>query len=295
VDLVPLKTCTYDCIYCQLGRTTRRTVERREWVPLDAVLDELKAKLVLDPDTITLSGSGEPTLYSRLEELIEGIRRMTDIPVAVLTNGSLLWESEVRRQLGQASLVMPSLDAGCARQFQDVNRPHPSLSFEKMLDGLISFREEFTGDYRLEVCLLHGYTDTECEVRGIAECSRRIRPHRVQLNTATRPTAEDLALRVDAERLVELAACFDPEAEVIAGRLDSGAKGAVRTVSADVLDLIRRRPCTLEDIATGLGIHRHEVVKHLEELQTRGVLETKFLRGAFVYRGRQDSPPSGDG
>jgi len=107
VDLVPFKTCTYDCIYCQLGRTTNKTAERREWVPLNEVLAELQDKLATKPDYITLSGSGEPTLYSRLDDLIDRIRSMTDVPVAVLTNGSLLWQKEVRRQLMDAHLVIP--------------------------------------------------------------------------------------------------------------------------------------------------------------------------------------------
>ena len=111
VDLVPLKTCSYDCIYCQLGNTTCRTTERKEWVPLDDVVLELKDRLSARPDYITLSGSGEPTLYSRGGELIDRIKAMTDVPVAVLTNGSLLWQKEVRKQLMKADLVIPSLDA----------------------------------------------------------------------------------------------------------------------------------------------------------------------------------------
>ena len=123
IDLVPHKTCSYDCIYCQLGRTTCKTIERKEWVPLDAVVAELETKLSPRPDYVTLSGSGEPTLYSRLDELIDRIKHLTDIPVAVLTNGSLLWQEVVQQQLAAADLVMPSLDAGNATAFHLVNRP----------------------------------------------------------------------------------------------------------------------------------------------------------------------------
>ncbi len=151
VDLVPFKTCSYDCIYCQLGRTTNQTVERREWVPLDAVLAELRGKLASQPDYITLSGSGEPTLYSRLDELIDGIRAMTEVPIAVLTNGSLLWQPEVRSKLLRAHLVIPSLDAGDERTFQAIDRPHGTISFKRMLWGLIDFRREYQGQYWLEV------------------------------------------------------------------------------------------------------------------------------------------------
>ncbi|HBO43222.1 MAG TPA: radical SAM protein, partial [Planctomycetaceae bacterium] len=149
VDLVPFKTCSYDCIYCQLGPTNCRTVERREWVPLNDVLRELKSKLNPPPDYITLSGSGEPTLYSRLDELINRIKDMSDVPVAVLTNGSLLWRDDVRRQLAAADLVMPSLDAGNPATFELVNRPHEAIAFEQMLSGLIAFRQSYRGRFWL--------------------------------------------------------------------------------------------------------------------------------------------------
>ncbi len=158
VDLVPFKTCSYDCIYCQVGRTTNQTIERKEWVPMDAVLDELKVKLACRPDYVTLSGSGEPTLHSRLGETIEHIQAMSDVPVAVLTNGSLLWQKEVREELALADAVLPSLDAGNGLKFAFINRPHPCLTFERMVEGLIAFRDEFPGQYWLEVFLLGGYT-----------------------------------------------------------------------------------------------------------------------------------------
>jgi len=286
VDLVPFKTCSYDCIYCQLGRTTRKTVERREWVPLEGVLAELKGALATRPDIITLSGSGEPTLYSRLDELIDGIRAMTDIPVAVLTNGSLLWQADLRRQLRHAHLVVPSLDAGHAGLFQAVNRPEKSLAFDRMLDGLIAFREEYDGAYWLEVLLLAGHTGIEGEVDRLAECVRRIRPDRVQVNTVSRPGAEEYARRVEPERLAELARRFDPPGEVIASFHDRGAEDGVSGGLDSVLALIRRRPCVLADIAAALGMHRNEVVKYLGELDATGLLEKRSSADGVFYLAR---------
>jgi len=286
VDLVPFKTCSYDCIYCQLGRTTNKTVERREWVPLDAVLAELKAKLTTRPDYITLSGSGEPTLYSQLDELIDRIRSMTDVPVAVLTNGSLLWQEEVRRQIMDAHLVIPSLDAGHAGMFQAVNRPHESISFDRMLQGLIDFREEYYGKYWLEVFLLAGHSAVESEARQIVDCIRRIKPDRVQLNTATRPTAEDYAVMVDRRRLADLAARFDPPAEVIADYRGVQAQGDFKASRDSVLEMTQRRPCSLEDIADGLCMHRNEVIKYIEELDARGLLEKRYSGRKLFYSGK---------
>jgi len=287
VDLVPFKTCTYDCIYCQLGRTTHKTVERREWVPLKDVLAQLREKLATEPDCITLSGSGEPTLYSRLDELISGIRSLTDIPVAVLTNGSLLWETEVRRQLMNAHRVIPSLDAGNSAMFHVVNRPHESISFEKMLDGLTAFRQEYKGDYWLEVFFLAGHTAVESEARQIIDCVRQIKPDRVQLNTATRPTSENYAHRVEPQFLAKLAAWFDPPAEVIADYRGVHGRGNFQTSEQGVLDMIRRRPCSIEDIAHGLAMHRNEVLKYVEHLGVKGLIETKISGGKVFYCGRR--------
>ena len=286
VDLVPFKTCPYDCIYCQLGRTTNKTIERRPWVPLEAVLAELKEKLAAKPDYITLSGSGEPTLFSRLDELIAGIRSMTDIPVAVLTNGSLLWQKEVRRQLMDAHLVIPSLDAGHSSMFQAVNRPHESISFGAMLEGLIAFREEYRGGYWLEVFLLSGHTAVDREISRIAECVRRIKPDCVQLNTATRPTAENYAVMVDRMRMVDLAARFDPPAEVIADYRGVHAQSDFKAGRNSVLEMIQRRPCSLEDIADGLNMHRNEAIKYVEELDAEGWLEKRSSGGKRFYRGK---------
>jgi len=287
VDLVPFKTCTYDCIYCQLGRTTNKTVERRQWAPLDDVLAELNDKLTLNPDYITLSGSGEPTLHSRLGELIDRVRSMTDIPVAVLTNGSLLWQKEVRRQLLDAQLVIPSLDAGHGGMFRAVNRPHEGISFERMLEGLIAFRHECRGKYWLEVFLLAGHTAVEGEVRKLADQVARIKPDRVQLNTATRPTAEDYAVMVDPDRMAHLAARFAPPAEVIADYRGIHAENDFKVGREMVLEMIRRRPCRLGDIADGLGMHRNEVIKHIEELEAGGWIEKRASGGGLFYRGKQ--------
>ncbi len=216
VDLVPFKTCTYDCVYCQLGPTTCKTIQRKEWVPRELVLHELEEKLCSQPDYITLSGSGEPTLYSPLDKLIEGIRTLTDLPLAVLTNGSLLGHWEVRRALSLADLVIPSLDAGDDATFQLVNRPHEGISFERMLAGLVSFRRRFRKQYWLEVFLLSGYTDSEQQLTELRRCVDLIEPDRVQLNTVTRPPAENCAIAVPRTRLDEIAATFSPHAEVIA-------------------------------------------------------------------------------
>jgi wyosine [tRNA(Phe)-imidazoG37] synthetase (radical SAM superfamily) len=284
VDLVPFKTCSYDCLYCQLGLTTRKTAERREWIPLDQVLSELAEKLPAKPDWITLSGSGEPTLYSRLDELIGGIHKISDVPVAVLTNGSLLGQPDVRAQLAQADLVIPSLDAGSPAVFETINRPAPEIDFEAMLNGLILFREEFAKPIWLEILLLEGINSSREAVRDLIDCAGRIAPDRIQLNTATRPPADPRAAAVSKERLQQIARQFNPAAEVIADYRGIHAQTDFQNLKNSVLELLDRRPCTLDDIAAGLGIHRNEAVKYIEELQTAGRLSTAATGSRLYYQ-----------
>jgi wyosine [tRNA(Phe)-imidazoG37] synthetase (radical SAM superfamily) len=265
VDLVPFKTCPYDCIYCQLGATTHKTDQRQTLAPLNLILDELRDKIAAQPDYITLGGSGEPTLYQDLGPLIRAIKAFTDIPVAVLTNGSLLWRQELRSSLLQADLVVPSLDAGSEATFQAVNRPVDGLAFETMLEGLIAFRDEFRGAYWLEIFLLAGYTDHEEEVLKMAACARRIRPDRIQLNTVSRPPTESFAEPVPPDRMAYFAGLFQPEAEVIAEYPDS-APSEGQAGRDEVLDLVRRHPATAADAAAGLGIPLNDAEALLENL-----------------------------
>ncbi len=284
VDLVPFKTCTYDCIYCQLGRTTHKTMQRKEWVPMDIIIAQLKAKLSTKPDYITLSGSGEPTLFSRLEDLISRIKDITDIPVAVLTNGSLLWLPEVRKALKAADLVVPSLDAGSSQIFQYVNRPHGDIMFSKMVEGLVKFRDEYTGKYWLEVFLLAGITTTEMEIHRMKTCINSIGPDKVQVNTVTRPPAEGFAEPVPQKQLQTITEKLYEKAEVIADYSKIHKQQDFLARREDVLTLLQRRPCSVEDIAAGLGLHRNEVVKYVEELLSESKIETKSQNQQLYYR-----------
>ncbi len=282
VDLVPFKVCSYDCIYCQLGKTTNKSVERKEWAPVDLVITQLKEKLDMKPDYITLSGSGEPTLHSGIGDIIRQIKAITDIPVAVLTNGSLLWMPEVRQALLAADLVVPSLDAGCETSFQYVNRPHADISFTRMLDGLVKFRQEYKGRYWLEVFLTDGVTTVEEEFNRVVECVRMIAPDKVQVNTVTRPPVEDFAVRVPEEELKRLTQLLHKNAEVIADYRNVHKQKEFVVRCDDVLTLLQRRPCSVEDIGAGLGIHCNEVVKYIEELLATKKIEKK-TRGENLY------------
>ncbi|MDX9703954.1 MAG: radical SAM protein [Candidatus Auribacterota bacterium] len=283
IDLVPYKTCTYDCIYCQLGKTTHKTVERKEWVPLERVVNQLKEKIELQPDYITLSGSGEPSLYSLLNELISSIKKITAIPVAVLTNGSLLWLPEVRDSLQSADLVIPSLDAGSDEVFQYINRPHPFITFDRMLQGLIELHKKYKGAYWLEVFLLNGVNTTSAEIDRLSECINSIQPDKVQVNTITRPPANAFAQAVPKQLIHELTKKLSKNAEVIADYKDIFEQPNFSFKRDDVLNLLMRRPCTVDDISNGLGIHRNETLKYLSDLLLSRKIYSSEQSGTTYY------------
>ena len=270
IDLVPHKTCTYDCIYCQLGNTTHKTVERRDYVPVEGVLSELKEKLAagVSCDYITLAGSGEPTLHASLGELIRKIKEMTEIPVSVITNGSLLELPEVREALFRADLVVPSLDAGDPAMFEYVNRPHRDIVFERMIEGLVTFGKRYPGRLWMEVLLVSGVTGLASEVKKIASWIEKFPVEKIQLNTVNRPSYEDFACAVDSKQMKTLAGLFAGAVEILenAPPTVGASETTSDTTDADICNLLARRPCTLEGVALGLSLHPHDAAKRLEKL-----------------------------
>jgi len=271
LDITPYKTCTFDCVYCQLGRTTNKTVQRREYIAKDLILCELRDFLsegAEDVDYITFAGSGEPTLHSGIGEMIDAIKTMTDIPVVVITNGSLLFREDVRCDLSNADVVLPSLDAATISAFRAVNQPHESLSVDRIIEGLRMFREVFSGEFRLEIMFVRGVNDGTDEITALSDAISVIDPDRVQLNTVVRPPRADV-LPVDEDEMVRIREAFGGnfDVEIIAEKRIE--------VRADILPLLERRPLTLDQIAGSLGMHRNEAAKYLRELAEQGaVVET---------------------
>ena len=223
-------------------------------------------------------------LFSRLEDLISRIKDITDIPVAVLTNGSLLWLPEVRKALKSADMVVPSLDAGSSQIFQYVNRPHQDITFSKMLQGLVEFRKDYSGQYWLEVFLLAGVTTPEMEINRLKTCINAIQPDKVQVNTVTRPPAEGFAEPVPQKQLQTITEKLYEKAEVIADYSDVHKQQDFSAQRKDVLTLLKRRPCSIEDIAAGLSLHRNEVVKYVEELSSEGKIDAKPQNQQLYYK-----------
>ncbi|MDD5224574.1 MAG: radical SAM protein [bacterium] len=277
IDPLPFKTCSLDCVYCELGKTTDRTVKRQSFVPPREIIGELIQFLRTGnrPDCITISGSGEPTLHLDLEEIITEVKKITSIPLAVITNSTLLHDPKVRSALLPVDIVLPSLDAVTPGAFARVNRPHPALEVEQIISGLHEFREEFTGEIWLEILLVRGLNDQPEEVELLRDLSHSLRPDRVQLNTVARPGTEDSALPLADEHLQKLKEFFGPPAEIIAGSRHSPAKVQSESVEERILETASRRPVTAEEIAAGMGLEIKEAEKLLDRLQKEGKLIAK--------------------
>jgi len=292
VDLIPPKTCTLDCVYCQIGRTTEKSIERREFVPLEDVAAEIARVLAggVRPDYITLAGSGEPTLYSRLGELIDRIHSLTDVPVDVLTNGTLLFDPRVRDEVARADLIVPSLDAGDAATFERINRPAPAIGFDQYIDGLREFCRQHGSKVWLEVFIVQGINDSDEAVDRIAAIANDLGVARIQLNTAVRPPAEPDVQAVTPQRLAEIADRFEPRAEVVADFPEKEYTGQFQGGVEAVLETLRRRPCTLDDLAAGLDMHRPEIAKVLEKLLRAGRIAGEQRQGRLYYLAVREKP-----
>lgn len=286
VDLVPYKTCTFDCIYCDLGRTTHKTILRQPFVSSEEIQRELELTLsILEkrPDYITLSGSGEPTLNENMGEIIRKVKEVTSIPIAVLTNGSLLSLEEVRKDLLQADFVLPSLDAITPAFFEYINRPHQSLKIEEIISGLIQFRKQYRGQIWLEVLFCRGVNDGREEIEKFKEVIENIQPDKVQLNTPVRPPAEDFAFPLTSVQLEEIRERLGDKAEIIPEFTAPLGEEINSVKDAEILNLIKRRPCTTEDISKALGLRIDEVVKHLDHLTKTGAIQHHIYQHRCYY------------
>lgn len=289
VDLIPHKICSLNCVYCECGRTTKLTHERKEYVPVDDIYKELTDffKDNPDPEYITFSGAGEPTLHSHIGKVLEFIKELRpEIPVAVLTNGSLFGDSEVRKELMQADLVLPSLDAATDADLRKINRPARSFTIDKYIQGLIDFSNEFEGEIWMEVLILPGYNDDMDNIHALKEALLKIKPDRIQINTLDRPgTVEGLRAATSAE-LEKIVKYWNLEnVEIIAPVQERQDMKSYRTDVEDaILETLSRRPCTLADLEKILGLHINEINKYLSVLEESGSIETTNQERGVFYQ-----------
>lgn len=292
VDLVPHKVCTLDCVYCECGRTTHRTLVRDEWVPLAAVQAELADWLEAGgtADYLTFSGAGEPTLHSGLGRLARWIVTRTPIPLALLTNGTLFGDPAVRAEVQPCAVILPSLDAADEATWRRVNRPYPGLTAADLVDGLVALRAEYAGPIWLEVLLVEGLNDSDASLAALAAAIARIRPDRVQVNTAVRPGTEASVGRASQETLERALARFGvvaPTEAVATFAARCGASPPPAAVPAEdaaaqaaVLAVVRRRPETVADLAAALQLPAAACSAAVAALAAAGRVRTEERDGA---------------
>jgi len=289
VDMVPFKTCSLNCVYCECGDTTVLSCERKEYVTFDSLQKELHDYLSKKPklDYVTFAGSGEPTLNSCLGKIAAYVKTtFPEYKTALLTNSTLFYDSEVRKDCLQFDLVCPSLDAISDNAFTKVNRPSLDLDNSKIIDGLIKFAKDYNGQLWVEVFIVPQINDTTEELKLFKETLLQINPDRVQLNSLDRPGACDWVTAISPDKLRTIAQYLAPLPVEIISRSGSLPKSEITGIDLEetVLSLIRRRPSTLEELSVTAGKTINEIFATIETLTNKGTAESNIVNGKTFYR-----------
>jgi wyosine [tRNA(Phe)-imidazoG37] synthetase (radical SAM superfamily) len=287
VDLIPFKTCTMDCVYCQLGETSCEVSERSDYVPMQDVLAELFQWQQKDgqADHITLAGSGEPTLHSHFGDVLQWVKDQTKIPAVLLTNGTMLHFADVRNQAALADKVKVTLSAWDEVSFQQIHRPAQGVTFELLVKGEQAFRHEYLGELSVEVFIIDGINSQVSNVRKIAEVVRSLNPDRIDINTAVRPPADPSVKAASEEHLLALTELFGDKASVTASFKKQGFE-AIEISEDALLALIKRHPATCVQLAEEFNLPADHMFKTLKNLVAAGLLKERLQGGEryFFYR-----------
>ena len=290
IDLIPYKTCSLNCIYCECGKTTNLTTKRKEYVSISAVIEELKKFLKPGPDLdyITFSGSGEPTLHLNPGKIIDFIKNnYPQYKVALLTNGTLFYNNnDLINDIKKLDLIVPSLDAVSKKTFEKINRPVSSLRPENIISGLIQLRNNYSGKIWLEIFIIAGINDTDSELKLIKKAINQIKPDKIQLNTLDRPGTEEWVKPVSRKKLKSISDYLGENTEIIA-KFESkktNIKDFRKELKTNILKTLKRRPCTSEDLAHILGVNVNEINKLIKYLIENNKIQIKTeKRGKFYY------------
>lgn len=289
IDIIPFKTCTLDCLYCECGRTTDLTSKRKSFVDPQVILEEIKEINTREPhiEYITFSGSGEPTLNKDIGKIITGIKTITTIPIAILTNGTLLHRETVRKEIADVDVVCPSLDAATPETFVVLNRPHQGLTVDTIINGLIDFRKTFRGEIWLEVFIAKGINDSVHELDKIYQAIKKIRPDKVQLNSLDRPPACEHIYPLDLDSLEKIMKKWQdlPMPVEIIKRIRRREEIAAfsHNLENNILNTINRRPLTIDDLVTLTGKNRLEIFKYIDVLEKEQKIYPKIVGDKIFY------------
>ena len=283
IDLLPPKICTLNCVYCEVGPTTELTCKRKEYVPTEEILKEIDQVLEQGTggrpiDVFTLTAMGEPTLHTGIGKIIAHLKGKTDKPVAVLTNGTLFFDPEVRAELSAADIVIPSLDAARQESFERVNQPASMVDLAQVIEGLALFRREFRGELWLEILLVRDMNDSLEDLVALQQAVRKINPTRIQLNTVARPPMDGRARPVTREKMEQAAAMladgYDGRIDILIDFQAIGKKGEGEEKQArnplvlveEVAAMLQRRPCPLEEIDKALHVQDLDLTRECVQM-----------------------------
>jgi wyosine [tRNA(Phe)-imidazoG37] synthetase (radical SAM superfamily) len=273
-------------VYCEVGVTDKRGLARKEYFLAKDILAEVKEVIGEYPDLdhITISGSGEPTLNSRIGDIIRGIKQMTSVPVAVLTNGTLLDDPAVRRDLMDADIVSPSMDAVTPEVFEKVDRPNPKLRIDNIIDGIRKFRQEYKGRMWMEILFVAGINDQDDEVYKMKQVIDEIQPEKVHLNTVIRPPAYSFAQPTSQERLMEIQKILGERSEIVGIFKETRKTGEHNVDGQAILALLKRRAMTLDQMTESLAMRKEEIITSLKELNQEKFIKSYMFNGEEYYQ-----------
>ncbi len=283
IDLLPLKTCNFNCVFCQLGKTEKLVNERKEYVPFDEVIEEIKEGVKkFSPEVLTFSGSGEPLLYSRIGEMIDKLKVLfPGIKLALLTHSPFLNNKNVREEILNIDIFCPSLDAGTEKTFLKIARPHPEIKFEDIKEGLLKMREVFKGRFELEIMYIENLNDTEEDIKGLNEFVKKLNPDKIYINTPVRPPAEKWVKLPAYEKALEFAKKISFKAEVI--YLPPERKKEKLMSFEDILESIKRRPYEFNEIKKLTGLEEEELKNKLYSEIKKGNLKLERIKEREFY------------
>lgn len=289
IDLIPFKVCVYDCIYCQLGRTTNKTMMRKKYIDIN--FDEFESSLIKKISEcqylnyITFSGSGEPTLNSDIPELIRIIKKVTDIPVVVLTSGGTLGFDSIVNDIKGADIIKVSLDTHDGKLLKKINRPCRGIGFDKNISGLKKLLNSFSGDIWLEIMILKGINDSLDSAGKFKELIKSLGEgiEKIHINTAARPSDGDYMRLPEQERLQKIKNILGEKAEIIV-KVDTKkySRNLLKTED-EIVGLLKRRPTSIKDISYALGINLNEAIKIIDKLFSEEKIKFKIKQKVKYY------------
>ncbi len=281
INIIPFKTCSYNCIYCEVGKTTDLTIERKSFFNIEDIKKEFRETIdkAGHIDFVTFSGSGEPTLNKDLGELIRFVKSFKKYKTAVLTNGSLLFKEDVRADLLEADVVIPSLDSVVEKSFKKINMPHKDLSIQKITEGIIQFSKEFKNEIWLEILFVKGVNDSKGDIDALCEVLKQIKPDRIQIGTVDRPPAYTTAKKLSNKEMMDIYVYMSSKVGSIdiIGSFNKENDAFYDDIERSVIKMINIRPCSKSELKETFGVDDRKIDEIIDKL----IKESKAYKQRF--------------